>query len=317
VTREHKLALVVGFSLVLVVGVLISDHFSKARAARVSSTSAGDPVPAVQVAYEPTRPNPLPQPNASIPAQPTDPAASLPAADPPPPAILYMTPPSSKPSLDGMASATPDAAALGPLPRNSAGPGEPVSPPFGRDPDSAPPLVVRPDLSPTPPTPTPAAPSLPVSRDPLQRHEVVKGDTIYRIAGDYYGDRSLWKQLQAFNKGRIAADGTLRIGATLLIPPRDVLLGKAALPADARAAAPNSPDPRAGTAKPAPVNDKPAKPSPPPSTYTVQAGDTLARIAARTLGDRNRWQQIRDLNADTLEDEDTLTVGQRLRLPTR
>lgn len=30
-TREHKLALIVGFALVLVVGILVSDHFSKAR----------------------------------------------------------------------------------------------------------------------------------------------------------------------------------------------------------------------------------------------------------------------------------------------
>ncbi len=30
-TREHKLALIVGFSLVLVLGVLISDHLSKSR----------------------------------------------------------------------------------------------------------------------------------------------------------------------------------------------------------------------------------------------------------------------------------------------
>ena len=36
-TREHKLALIIGFSLVLVVGVLISDHFSKARTQQVAS----------------------------------------------------------------------------------------------------------------------------------------------------------------------------------------------------------------------------------------------------------------------------------------
>ncbi|MFN7020841.1 MAG: hypothetical protein ACK4WH_05885, partial [Phycisphaerales bacterium] len=34
-TREHKLALIIGFTLVLVVGVLISDHFSKAHEARL------------------------------------------------------------------------------------------------------------------------------------------------------------------------------------------------------------------------------------------------------------------------------------------
>ena len=45
VTREHKLALIIGFSLVLVVGVLISDHFSKARSAQVATeiTAGGGP----------------------------------------------------------------------------------------------------------------------------------------------------------------------------------------------------------------------------------------------------------------------------------
>ena len=45
-TREHKLALIVGFSLVLIVGVLISDHFSPARRQDVSADgmSAGTPV---------------------------------------------------------------------------------------------------------------------------------------------------------------------------------------------------------------------------------------------------------------------------------
>ena len=37
-TREHKLALIVGFALVLVVGVLVSDHFSSARKSQPGST---------------------------------------------------------------------------------------------------------------------------------------------------------------------------------------------------------------------------------------------------------------------------------------
>ena len=36
-TREHKLALIVGFALFLVVGVLVSDHFSSARKSQPGS----------------------------------------------------------------------------------------------------------------------------------------------------------------------------------------------------------------------------------------------------------------------------------------
>jgi nucleoid-associated protein YgaU len=43
-TRDQKLALIVGFSVVLLVGVLISDHFSRARQARVSGITPSEPV---------------------------------------------------------------------------------------------------------------------------------------------------------------------------------------------------------------------------------------------------------------------------------
>ena len=42
-----------------------------------------------------------------------------------------------------------------------------------------------------------------------------------------------------------------------------------------------------------------------------------SRIAERQLGSKAKWEQIRDLNTDTLDDEDTLTVGQRLKMPTK
>src|SRR6185436_2493355 len=42
VTREHKLALIVGFSLILLVGVLISDHLSRARQAKIVPVGAGE-----------------------------------------------------------------------------------------------------------------------------------------------------------------------------------------------------------------------------------------------------------------------------------
>jgi len=49
--------------------------------------------------------------------------------------------------------------------------------------------------------------------------------------------------------------------------------------------------------------------------YIVQEDDNLWRIAAEQLGAGNRYTEISKLNADILEDEDTLKVGMRLRLP--
>lgn len=53
-TRENKLALVVGFVLILVVGILISDHFSTARAQKFADLQAtADPL---AEAYPPDAP---------------------------------------------------------------------------------------------------------------------------------------------------------------------------------------------------------------------------------------------------------------------
>ncbi len=43
-TREHKLALILGFALVLVVGVLVSDHISGAERGVASTQSMDDPI---------------------------------------------------------------------------------------------------------------------------------------------------------------------------------------------------------------------------------------------------------------------------------
>jgi LysM repeat protein len=48
---------------------------------------------------------------------------------------------------------------------------------------------------------------------------------------------------------------------------------------------------------------------------TVQPGDTLWALAARHLGDGNRWAEIYDLNRGVIPDPNVIEVGQVLRLP--
>jgi nucleoid-associated protein YgaU len=67
------------------------------------------------------------------------------------------------------------------------------------------------------------------------------------------------------------------------------------------------------SAKP-PTVSRPKPPSAQPSRqYVVCEGDNLWRIAAKQLGDGERFREIIKMNA--LDDEDYLTVGQRLRIP--
>jgi len=59
----------------------------------------------------------------------------------------------------------------------------------------------------------------------------------------------------------------------------------------------------------------PAAPSTAAKTYTVQAGDTLSKIAKEQLGNAGSYMKIFELNKDQLTDPDKIKPGQVLRLP--
>jgi nucleoid-associated protein YgaU len=50
-------------------------------------------------------------------------------------------------------------------------------------------------------------------------------------------------------------------------------------------------------------------------TYTVQAGDTLSKIAKEHLGSANAYMKIFEANRDQLSDPDKIKPGQVLKLP--
>jgi nucleoid-associated protein YgaU len=50
-------------------------------------------------------------------------------------------------------------------------------------------------------------------------------------------------------------------------------------------------------------------------TYTVQAGDTLSKIAKDKLGDAKAYMKIFEANRDLLSDPDKIKPGQVLKIP--
>jgi len=55
--------------------------------------------------------------------------------------------------------------------------------------------------------------------------------------------------------------------------------------------------------------------STPVKQYVVREGDSLWQIATTQLGNGSRYAEISRLNADVLDDEDSLAIGMRLKLP--
>jgi nucleoid-associated protein YgaU len=51
------------------------------------------------------------------------------------------------------------------------------------------------------------------------------------------------------------------------------------------------------------------------STYTVQPGDTLSKIAREFYGDAKQYMKIFNANRDQLKDPDQIRPGQKLNIP--
>jgi nucleoid-associated protein YgaU len=54
--------------------------------------------------------------------------------------------------------------------------------------------------------------------DATQYHEVVKGDTLWKIAEKYYGDGNLYKDIFEANKDILKDPNMIKIGQKLRIP---------------------------------------------------------------------------------------------------
>lgn len=82
---------------------------------------------------------------------------------------------------------------------------------------------------------------------------------------------------------------------------RDTPASTPAAPASAAAAAPKAPEP------------EPAQPA--VSTYVVQTGDNLSRIAEKMYGSSARWADIYEANRSALKSPESVRVGQTLIIP--
>lgn len=355
-TRELKLALIVGFAIVLTVAILVSDHLSKARQATLADVAG---VSATRMAAKAPE-EPIKSPDELLPA-------SLPAA-------MNVTEPmltrgeSDAGLLPPSKPAETDPALAQSL-AQSGSTSEPVHAPIviGQGssalhtnlltPVSGDATIARRNLtdgapagsSPTTPIET-AAKQSPAGDAILQKaaektsdkkpetkptalpigpndkvHVIAENESLYAIAKKYYGSGNLWRELAAANAGRVSESGSARVGTKIVIPSKDVLLGKAT---PDKAAKPQlvKADPKSTTKEVAKPSDKPSdkvaeKATPKAAEvaktrdYVVKPGDSLGRIAARELGSSKKAGVIAALNK--MDPDDDLLAGATLKLPAK
>lgn len=194
-------------------------------------------------------------------------------------------------------------------PRNST---SDYSPWLQTQPSTLPAIPSKPPVLPqTPVTTKPAAPGTPVTPVPPAKggnatlYTVQPGDTLSGIAGRHYPGKPQRgiKAIAEANKSTLPDIHLLRPGMKLKIP------ALAEQPASAAGA--NT----ASTSNPVKPADAKVAATATSGEYTVQAGDTLERIARKQLNNAQRWNEIFELNRDRIGDPARLQIGQKLRMP--
>ncbi len=269
-TRENKLALVIGFGLVLFVGILISDHFSTAQnqesadfvSARGGGTTSADQrrrdpqlLEPQRAAEERTRFTPSPTLMGTGELRTAETGDREEQRDREPDRNRQ----ADRDDRSGQTS-EPERIVIGGQNGRS-----------GRENDRT------------------------RTEPPVRFHDVRSGESLGAIARQYYGDEALFRQLAEFNE--ISNPNLVPAGRRLRIPAVEVLRGEAPAPS-----ASDSESPRRA-------------PEPAYTTYTIQRGDTLSRIAQRMLGSAQRWREIYELNRESIDNPDNVPLGTELRIP--
>jgi nucleoid-associated protein YgaU len=126
---------------------------------------------------------------------------------------------------------------------------------------------------------------------------VQQNDNLFKIARKHYGDGEEWNKIFEANRDSMPDSNSLFVGQELLIPDitAEVEANEVVLrPVSGRRDNESSSD---------------------VDTHTVQAGDTLYRIAEKYYEDPTEWTEILEANEDTIEDEGSLIKGQVLIIP--
>ncbi|MEQ9455535.1 MAG: LysM peptidoglycan-binding domain-containing protein [Phycisphaeraceae bacterium] len=283
-TSETKISLLIGLGMVLVIGIVISDQLAvpdpEANAPLLRFAEPSEPAGDVESLPAVRAESRVASASRSAPI-PTPAEAELARQDD----VLSPTPGVPAIRIDGARAAMPEpetevVAAVTPEPQR------PI--------DAATASVTRSQPIARSERVTPPQRVLRIETDgqrPAGRvHTVMSGDNLSAIAERYYGDRNAWRKIAVANRDSVGDNGLITPGMRLSIPDVE-------------------------SASVTPVGVSSARPQNRGATATVQSGDSLAKLAARHLGDSGRWDEIYELNRDVLSSPDRVLPGMELKLP--
>jgi nucleoid-associated protein YgaU len=279
-TRENKLALVVGFGLILLVGILISDHFSTARSQEPAELAqAVDPLRGTRA----ENPDLIAMRARPAPRRPGVAALDPTASDGAAPGGARIDDASARATrgrvVDPVVPDTIDAIEMG-GPGGGFGAG-------GAGAIGLPPAVAE-EL-------------------PYTFHDVRPGEALSRICRAHYGDASLAAAVAKYNG--LTDPNAIQAGTRLRLPRGDDLVrGRATAAPAARPPAPSGSGPETGP-------EMGPETGPRHATYTVKDDDVLSSIAQRLLGSARKYHLIFEHNRDQLDSPDDLRPGMTLRIP--
>lgn len=299
-TRETKVGLLVGLAIILLIGIIVSDHLSVAQHQQAANLTQF-----AQQAQQSVAP-------AAPPSATTNPVSAV------TPAAGYPNPQQASPSNPARPLPLP-ADAVQPTDQNRNPNGIPR--PYDTQSylmagdvrpsvltlshtDTAEAAVVQQASWATTPSVAPQTSPRNVGAAQPAVHYVDAGETLWQIAQKYYGDGHHWRVIADANPKAIQSNGNVRGGVRLVIPNKANLVGVVVEDADM----PNSRrDPR--------TTDQPTAATT-GQTIRVRAGDSLHALAELHLGSASRWRAIYDANRDSLKRPEQLRTGMKLRLPT-
>jgi nucleoid-associated protein YgaU len=281
--RDQKIGLFVGMGVILLIGILISDHLSVAQQQQQPqwSNALGDreAAPAQSPPAEPAIDDAQP---LAVPGQLVSSRGSEARSTPPVPTVDH------EPIILRQDNLRPATALRDERPVPAPGPESSTSGSF--IPVEQPTLTRR-DIENLNRLPLPSAGTpLPSGGSQEVVHYVKEGETLSQIARQYYGRTTEFHTIYDANRGVISDPDHVSPGTRLVIPNL-----------------------KPATARPSPAPSAPAAPT--YTEYTIKRGETLASVADKFLGSAGKWKQIHELNKDRIKDPNRVSPGTVIRVP--